>query len=441
MTDQQFNYVNVKMWGVPVGVAYWHSAAQYASFEYEPEFLSYGLDISPVYMSIEDASSENLFEFPHLDKTTFHGLPGLLANSLPDNFGNSIINSWLRKQGRSPDTLNPIERLAYIGSRGMGALEFEPCPAGKHLTVSTNVEIDRLQELIQNALSSRDQIDVEINGTEKEVTEAMYDILRVGTSAGGAVPKAIVAINNDGHVRSGQVDAPEGYTHYILKFDGMGDYVGEVQSALSAATRVEYGYYLMAKAAGITMMHSSLLEAEGKAHFLTKRYDRIENEKIHTLNLAGLAHLGWNPVSSVDYDDIFKVMRTINLTYAEKEEQYRRMIFNVVTKNVDDHVKNFSFNMYKDGIWRLAPAYDLTFSYDPEGLLESMHKITVDGKQEGISRQNLLNVGKRAEIKKPELIIDEVIDVVKDWSNYAKQAGLDKQLIDYLGQHQIYLAK
>lgn len=435
MATQEFNYVNVEMWDVPVGVAYWHSTGQYASFEYESDFLTYDLNLSPIHMSTEDAKNENQFEFPSLDKITFNGLPGLLANSLPDNFGNTIINAWLRKQGRAPDTLNPIERLAYIGSRGMGALEFSPCPAGQHLAVSTNVEIDRLQELVQDILQERSRLDVEINGTERELNEAMLDILRVGTSAGGAVPKAIVAINDKDHVLSGQVDAPEGYTHYIIKFDGMGEHVGNIQSSLSASTRVEYAYFHMAIAAGITMMDCSLLETEGKAHFLTKRYDRVGNKKIHTLNLAGIAHLGWNPPGQVDYDDIFKVMRAINLTYSEKEEQFRRMIFNVAAKNVDDHVKNFSFNMYPNGQWHISPAYDLTFSYDPEGLMESMHKLTIDGKQRGINRQNILNVAIRAGIKKPEEIIDEVINAVRDWEQYAMLAGVDRQLTKYVGQH------
>lgn len=435
MAAEQYSLVKVKMWGKEVGIGLWHSTGQYASFEFEEPFLAAGLDVAPLHMSIQAAREENYFEFPNLDKTTFLGLPGLLANSLPDNFGNAIINAWLRRQGRSPNTLNPVERLTYIGSRGMGALEFEPCIADKHLHTTTRMEIDKLQELVQDALAVQQRVDVEIGGNERQINEAMYDILKVGTSAGGAVPKAIIAMNNEGHVLSGQAEVPDDYTHYILKFDGMGSYVGRSQSELSASTRVEYAYSLMAKHAGMKMMDCLLLEAEGKAHFLTKRFDRIGNRRIHTLNLAGIAHYGWNPAAGVGYEDVFRVMRMLNLTYGEKQEQFRRMVFNVFAKNVDDHVKNISFAMDEKGEWHLAPAYDVQYTYDPHGLLESRHKLTVDSMQRDISLANLMNAAKQAEVKNPHEIIVEVADAVTRWPEFARQAGVAKTLIAEIGHH------
>lgn len=430
-----YSLVKVKMWGHEVGVGLWHTEGQYASFEFDESFLSTGLDISPLHMSIQAALEENHFEFPELDKNTFLGLPGLLANSLPDNFGNAIINVWLKRQGRRPNTLNPVERLTYIGSRGMGALEFEPCIADKHLHTTTKVEIEKLQDLVQSALAVQQKIDVEVGGNERQINEAMYDILKVGTSAGGAVPKAIIALNSDGHVLSGQAEVPEGYTHYILKFDGMGEYVAQSQSELSASTRVEYAYYLMARHAGINMMECSLLEAEGKAHFLTRRFDRDGNKRIHTLNLAGIAHYGWNPAGSVGYEDVFRVMRMLNLNYRAKQEQFRRMVFNVFAKNVDDHVKNISFVMDKQGEWSLAPAYDMQFTYDPDGLLESMHKLTIDGMQQEIKLQHLVNASKQAEVKNAMEIIDEVADAVIRWPEFAHRAGVANSLIEEIASH------
>lgn len=425
----------VKIWGQEVGAAIWLQDKNCAAFEYNPSFLKQGLDLSPVHMSIQKALVSNYFEFPTLDPSTFQGLPGLLANSLPDNFGNAIINDWLRKQGRRPDSLNPVERLSYIGSRGMGALEFEPCPVGKKLDKTVDVYIESLRALAQEAIKQRDVIDVNVNGSDKETTEALYDIMRVGTSAGGAVPKAIVAMNREGNMVSGQGEVPEGYEHYLLKFDNFGNWDQDDLGQMPGETRVEYAYYLMAKACGIEMMNCQLLEEENRAHFLTKRFDRVDNERIHSLNLAALGHFGWNPMWSIGYEDIFDIMRNLKLQYPDREQQFKRLVFKVLAKVTDDHVKNDGYLMSKDGVWHLSPAYDLTYTYDPDGYVEKMHKIKINGKNENISFDDVMAVAEYAEINTGKDIIEEVAKAVSQWPVFAKEAGINNSLINEIGQH------
>jgi serine/threonine-protein kinase HipA len=425
---------SVKLWGHDVGAVTWIRERGYAAFEYEPSFLTKGLDLSPIHLSIADGKAGTIFSFPNLDKETFKGLPGLLANSLPDDFGNTVINSWLVKQGRNKDSFNPVEMLCYIGSRGMGALEFVPSKAPKSLKSSVPVEVQKLLELAQDVLSDRRRLDVRLNVADQEKADAMLDILRVGISAGGAVPKAVIAINEEGHILSGQVEVPEGYEHWIIKFDGVSPDDREYFGKSTDNCRVEYAYYLMAKEAGINMTECRLLEENGRAHFLTKRFDRYQNEKIHSLTLASISHLGWNPPGSVGYESAFQVMRALRLPYSQQEQQFRRMVFNAITRNTDDHVKNIGYQMDKSGQWRLSPAYDMTFSFNPNDGLGEIHKMTINNRQDGFTFDDFIEVANNMEINKAEKIVKKILSVVARWPEFANQAQVSPDVKRYIGE-------
>lgn len=424
---------SIKLWGESVGAVTWLKDRGYAAFEYEPSFLAKGLDISPIHLSLADGKAGNIFSFPNLDRETFRGLPGLLANSLPDDFGNKVIDSWLAKQGRQKGSFNPVERLCYIGTRGMGALEFIPSNAPKSLNNSVSIEVQKLLELAQDVLSDRNHLDVRLDGADQKKAEAMLDILRVGVSAGGAVPKAVIAVNDEDHIVSGQVEAPEGYEHWIIKFDGISPDAREGLGRSTDSCRVEYAYYLMAKEAGIEMTECRLLEENGRAHFMTKRFDRQFNEKIHTLTLASIGHLGWNPPGAVGYESAFMVMRTLRLPYIQQEQQFRRMVFNTITRNLDDHVKNISYLMDRSGRWQLSPAYDMTFSYNPDDGLGELHKMTINGRQDNFVFQDFIEVAYNMEINKAEQIVEEILDVVTRWPEFADQARVSPDTQTYIG--------
>ena len=420
---------SIKIWGDIAGYVAWQKDEPCATFEYEPKFLRNGLDLAPMTMNLRDAREGARWSFPNIDPITFHGLPGLLASSLPDNFGNKIIDSWLTRHGRDPKAFNAIERLCYIGTRGMGALEFDPQLSSNRLNQSITVDIKELMELIQDALTERTRLDARIDGaTDKEKAEALLAILRVGTSAGGAVPKAIIAINDKGNVISGQSDVPKGYEHWILKFDGISENKPDKFGASFDDGRVEYAYHLMARDAGIDMMECRLLEENERAHFMTKRFDRVGNQKIHVQSLACMSHLGWNPAGAVGYEQAFYTMRMLRMPYAEQEQQFRRMVFNVVSKNVDDHTKNISYMMDKDGVWKLSPAYDITLSSDSAELFGDQHKMTINGKQKDITIEDLFIIAKNMEIKKGNKIIEQVRDSVARWDNFAIQAGVQNDI-------------
>ena len=421
---------SIKIWGEIAGYVAWEKGEPCATFEYEPQFLRNGLDLAPMTMNLRDAREGARWSFPNIDPITFHGLPGLLASSLPDNFGNKIIDSWLTRHGRDPKTFNAIERLCYIGTRGMGALEFDPQLSSKRLDQSITVDVKELMALVQDALTERTCLDARINegSADKEKAEALLAILRVGTSAGGAVPKAIIAINDKAHVISGQSDVPKGYEHWILKFDGISEDKPDKFGTSLDDGRVEYAYYLMAQDADIDMMECRLLEENGRAHFMTKRFDRVGNEKIHVLSLACMSHLGWNPAGSAGYEQAFYTMRMLRMSYAEQEQQFRRMVFNAVSKNVDDHTKNISYVMDKNGVWKLSPAYDITFSSDSAELFGDQHKMTINGKQKEIAIEDLLSVAKNMGIKKGNQIIEQVRASVARWDTFADQAGVQSNV-------------
>lgn len=417
-------YVDVKLWGVSVGAAYWEQKTKSASFEYYPNFIKKGLEVSPISMPL----SSNIYSFPELNFKTFKGLPGLLADSLPDKFGNDLINRWLAMQGREPDSYSPIERLLYLGKRSMGALEFEKAENIGFNRTST-IEIDNLVKAASIALDGKKSLMTNLNDEEK----ALLEIIKVGTSAGGARAKAVVAFNDSTkEVRSGQLGAPKGFEHWLLKLDGVTNTVlGDPQHF----GRIEYAYYKMAIQCGIEMTECRLLEENNRAHFMTKRFDRVgEKEKIHMQTLCGLAHYDFNIPGAYSYEQLFMIMRKLRLPYKDAEQVYRRMVFNIVARNQDDHTKNFSFLMDKEGIWRLAPAYDVAFSYNPTGEYTSSHQMSVNGKIENFTKQDLLAVASSMNIKKPDAIIEEVIDSVANWSKQAADVNIPSSIIESISK-------
>lgn len=416
----------VMMWGELVGAIRWDVSQQLGYFEYDPKFIQKGWDLSPVKMPI--SQGPRIYSFPELRKgrneteDTFKGLPGLLSDALPDKYGNKLINIWLAQQGRPENSMNPVEKLCFIGTRGMGALEFEPAQI-KTGTNSFSLELDSLVEVANKILNEREKFLANLN---KDEEKAMMDILRTGTSAGGARPKAIIAYNSKtGEVRSGQGNVPKGFAHWLLKLDGVS---GEQFGESSGWGRVEYAYYLMATDCEIEISECQLLEENGRAHFMTKRFDREGNVKHHIQSLCGLQHYDFNDMYGYSYEQVFQTMRLLRLTYPEAEQMFRRMVFNVLATNYDDHTKNFSFILKKNEQWRLAPAYDLCFSFDPTNHWVSKQTLSVNGKRLGINKEDLMSIAKDNNIKKGEQIIKDISSVVRSWNKYAEQAGIRNDL-------------
>ena len=422
----------VTLWGMTVGAVSWLDDSAYGIFEYDPDFLNKGLDISPLHMSLDDArKGDAKFSFPALNKDTFIGLPGLLADALPDKFGNSIIDTWLSRNGRDSASFSPVVRLCYTGKRAMGALEFSPAIIDKYDT-SVAVEVSELVKLTQDIMNKRHKLDVSLNESAADNADAVLDILRVGTSAGGARPKAVIAMDENGNVLSGQGEVPKGYDYWILKFDGVTDLeLGEPRGY----GRIEYAYYLMAKAVGINMTECRLLEENGRAHFMTKRFDRVSGNKIHMQSLCGIAHYDFNNAGAYSYEQAFTVMRRLRLSKAEAEQQYRRMLFNIIARDLDDHTKNIAFLMQRDGKWALSPAYDVTYSHNPAGKWTNQHQMSLNGKRDHFTREDLIHVGESISLSKPEETLNDVIIAVEQWPEYAKDAEVNKKVVLEIGKH------
>ena len=419
----------INLWNKRVGAIAWDMDTALASFEFEPSFLSNEWDVSPLKMPIANAAKQ-IFSFPELSGTnTFKGLPGLLADVLPDKYGNSLINAWLSRNGRPADSMNPVELLCFIGKRGMGALEFEPI-VPKTNNSATKIEIDSLVNIAQQILSGKNDFTTHFSGDE---AKALSDILKIGSSAGGARAKAVIAFNPDTkEIRSGQANAPAGFTHWLLKFDGIAD---EQLGTSSGYGRVEMAYHLMAKEAEINMTECRLLEENGRAHFMTKRFDRVaNNEKLHIQSFCAMAHYDFIEVTSFSYEQLFETMRSLLLPYTDAEQLYRRMVFNVMARNCDDHTKNFSFSMNKTGKWKLAPAFDLCHAYRPGSLWVSRHALSINGKRENITRHDLLEVAKNMNIKKADTIINQVKAVTGRWNEFAAQTNVKADLRDAISK-------
>lgn len=430
----------VKIWGYLVGAVAWDTATGFATFEYDPKFKQSGWDLAPLKMSISD--NRNQFSFPELRKNndtvhdTFKGLPGLLADALPDKYGNQLINLWLAQQGRPQDSMNPVEKLCFIGSRGMGALEFEPAVL-KESKRTFSIEIDSLVSTAQKMLNQREAFATNLN---KDEEQAVLEILKIGTSAGGARPKALIAWNEKtGEVKSGQTKAPNGFEHWLIKLDGVSE---EQLGSSYGYGRVEMAYYNMAIACGIVMMPSRLLEENGRAHFMTKRFDREGADvKHHTQTFCALKHFDFNLVNSFSYEQLFQCMRELKLTYADAEQMFRRMVFNVIARNCDDHTKNFSFLLKKGGKWELAPAYDVCHAYRPGSDWVSQHALSINGKRKDITKADLLVIGQSIRCKKALEFIDEINETVNQWNTFADGVKVQPDLRDNIARTLLNLKK
>jgi len=423
----------VRIWGELAGAVRWDDEQKLAYFQYDPKFIEKGWDLAPIKMPISGGS--RIYSFPELRKgrgeteNTFKGLPGMLADALPDKYGNQLINIWLAQNGRPENSMNPVEKLCFIGKRGIGALEFEPASIQSG-TKSFSLELNSLVEVAKKMLSQREKFVTKLN---KEDEKSIQEILKIGTSAAGARPKAVIAFNpKTKEVRSGQGHVAKGFEHWLIKLDGVS---GEQFGDTSGWGRVEYAYYLMAKDCGIEISESILLEEHGRAHFMTKRFDREGNTKHHIQSLCGLQYYDFNDMDAYSYEQLFQSMRLLKLSYPEAEEMFRRMVFNVLATNYDDHTKNFSFMLKKDENWQLAPAYDLCFPFAPDNHWVSRQTLSVNGKRLNIGKEDLMTIAKDNNIKRGEKIIENINEIVKSWIQYAEQAKVDSKLANKIKEN------
>ena len=414
---------DVVLWGRTIGAVAWEASRSVGAFQYTREFQQSGIEVAPLTMPL----GPGVHAFPDLAPASFHGLPGMLADALPDKFGNLLIDQWLTRAGRSPQSFSPIERLCYLGTRGMGALEFKPSlRRGKE--ASAPVEINALVELASAVLADRAELTQRLDlHDDTAAGEALRDILRVGTSAGGARAKAIVAWNEaTGEVRSGQVRAPEGFGYWLLKFDGVERNRDKELSDPKGYGRIEYAYHLMARAAGIEMSECRLLEENDRAHFMTRRFDRTaDGGKCFMQSLCGVAHYDFNQAGAYSYEQALEVAQRLGCSLGELRELYRRMVFNVIARNQDDHTKNIAFLMDRAGRWTLSPAFDVTYAYNPQGEWTSRHQMTINGKRDGFTRADLMAVARRFRLGKPgaiEAIWEEVDAAIARWPEWAGRA-------------------
>ena len=405
-------YIRVKLWGKTVGYAVWDQRKQCAAFQYDLDFVKSGYEVAPIMMPL----GPEPYSFRSLSRRTYKGLPGMLADSLPDSYGNTLIDAWLEKNNIRKTEFTPLDRLCYVGKRGIGALEYEPVIGRSY---NGKIDVNMLSDLAASILKKREDLRTEL--TEKGLKE----LLSVGTSAGGARAKAVIGINDEGDVRSGQASLPEGYSHWLIKFDTEPNTPEKM-----GFCRIEHAYYEMAKDCGINMSESRLLEIDGKVHFLTKRFDRIGNEKIHTQTLCAMGHYDFNVAGECSYGELLSLMRKLRLPYSDQEQVFRQMVFNVVMRNHDDHTKNYSFLMGKDGKWRLSPAYDISYAYDPANVWAQHNQITVARTEEEVTRKDLIRFAEWMDIGHAEDIVDNVASVASEWRQYAKLSGVPDKTIE-----------
>jgi serine/threonine-protein kinase HipA len=428
------NVVRVMMWKKTVGALSMDSSSGICAFQYDPEWINSGIEINPIKLPLSD----RIYQFPSLSKETYKGLPGAFADTLPDNFGNAVINAWLARNGRDSKSFTSLERLLYTGKRGMGALEYHPSTKNS-LNSSNIIKLDSLVEMAQSVLNQRSKVIKPIMDKENH---SLSEIFQVGTSAGGARPKAVIGINKERtEIRSGQVDLPPGFEHYLLKFDGV------VEPTKSKETFgdpqgygcMEYAYYLMAKDAGINISNCEILQDHERSHFITKRFDRIKNKKIHYQSLCAMDHADFSQPGHYSYEQLFSLMRTLRLPKDQALQLYRRMVFNIIARNHDDHTKNFGFILNNNHKWQLAPAFDIAYSYKPGSPWVNSHQLSLNGKRENFTRNDLLQPAQKF-IKEANDIINEVIETVSTWKTYAKTANVFKPLIKEISKnHRLYL--
>ena len=421
----------VKLWGKTIGAVSWDENTGLANFEYEPAFIGSGIEVAPITMPLSD----RIHSFPALPRETFHGLPGLLADSLPDDFGNALINMWLAKEGRDPGSFNPVERLCYTGNRGMGALEYVPSQ-GPLNTESTHVDVQALVELASEILTKRNQLNSSFSPLDRE--NSLQDILRVGTSAGGARAKAIIAWNPEtDEIRSGQVKAEQGFFYWLLKFDGVSGNKDKELEDPAGYGLIEYAYYKMALEAGIEMKECRLLKENNRSHFMTRRFDRTDSgRKIHMQSLGAMEHFDFKKAGAHSYEQALRTIRKLGIPMDSIEEQFRRMAFNIIGRNQDDHVKNIAFLMDPSGTWSLAPAFDMTYSYNPNGAWTSTHQMSLNGKRDNFSLEDFKACSKNAAMKRgrAEEILLQVQNAVLKWKVFAKEAGVSEKVADRIAK-------
>jgi len=417
----------VKLWGKSIGAVSWDGGAGLAHFEYDPDFVRSGIEVAPLTMPL----SKRIYSFPALPRETFHGLPGLLADSLPDDFGNALINVWLANQGRTPETFNPVERLCYTGIRGMGALEYLPAQ-GSFTSKSESVDVKALVDLAGRILTKRNTLQGSFNPEHRE--DSLQDILRVGTSAGGARAKAIIAWNQKtNEVRSGQVNAGKGFSYWLLKFDGVSGNRDKELDDPAGYGLIEHAYYHMAKKAGIDMEESRLLKENGRSHFMTRRFDRTDSgQKIHMQSFCAMEHFDFKKAGAHSYEQALRTIRRLGMPMVTIEEQFRRMAFNIIGRNQDDHVKNIAFLMDKAGNWSLSPAFDMTYSYNPQGDWTSRHQMSLNGKRDDFTIEDFKACAKNASMKRgrAEEIVRQVQEAVLQWKHFADESGVPPEVAD-----------
>jgi len=427
MSYKTVDAIEVRIWDKVVGAVALEPKLEYYAFEYHPDFVKTGIELAPKYMPLQAGAEP--FVFPSLPELTFRRLPALLADALPDDFGNSLINAWMASKGVKVDEVTPLDRLAYMGKRGIGALEFRPTRGPK--TKPTAIDMKSLVEEARRAI--RGLLD-----THDLAISALQQIIQVGTSAGGARAKAAVAWNRKtDELRAGQFDADSGFEHWILKFDGLGK--DKELGSPQGYGRIEYAYSMMAEAAGIKMSESRLLEENGRAHFMTKRFDRDGNRKHHLQSLCALAHLDYRQKATHDYNQFFQLIEELRLGPEAMEEGFRRVAFNVMAKDCDDHTKNLSFLLREGGAWQLSPAYDITHAYNPKGDWTYQHLMSVNGKFANIARSDLEVVADRFGIGTATNVLRQVGAAVAEWPDFARRAGVPRNSIKQIRKDHVLL--
>lgn len=423
--------IEVRIWGKAVGAVALDPKLGYYAFEYQPAFLRSGIELAPLTMPIATASEP--FVFADLPELTYRRLPGMLADALPDDFGNTLIDAWMAREGVAKSQITSLDRLAYMGKRGLGALEFKPVRGPKPSKSSAAIQLSALVESARRAVEG--QID-----NDAHAEAALAQIIQVGTSAGGARAKAVISWNPTTHeIRAGQFDVQAGFEHWLIKFDGVG--VDERLGVSQDYGRIEYAYHLMARAAGITMSPCRLLEENGRAHFMAKRFDRDGNTKHHLQTLCGLAHLDYRQKATHDVSQVLLTIDRLGLGYAASEEAFRRIAFNVMAANCDDHTKNVSFLLREGGVWELAPAYDVTYAYNPKGDWTYQHLMSVNGKFADISLDDLLVVADRFGIGTAPHVLQQVREAVSSWPDFAGQAKVSVSEVTRVGENHQHFSR
>ncbi len=427
----------VTLWGSRIAAVSIEPGARYATFQYDPSFVPSGIQVAPAQMALRAQP----YRFPGLPADAFSGLPGLLADSLPDRWGTALVNAWLAAQGRAQSSFDVVQRLCYVGTRGVGALEFQPARAPE-LPAGADLQVDALVRLASEVLAQRQQFIAQLSSDPDE--EAMKAILAVGSSAGGARPKAFIAYNDaTGQVRSGQVSVDSGFRQWLLKFDGVSHAGDHGLTDPQGWGAVEYAYSKMARAAGIEMTECRLLEEHGRRHFMTRRFDRPDGGgKLHMQTVAALEHVSYNEPGTYSYEQVLSLIRRLGLGVPVAEQQFRRMVFNVVARNQDDHVKNIAFLMDRDGAWSLAPAYDVIWAWKPGNPWLDSHQMSINGKRDGFSVADLRAVARVAGLARgrADVILEQVSEVVAGWRTVAAEIGVEAQMAEAIARsHRLVL--